>query len=312
MYIKVNGEWKPITLGAVDGTPLGTILINTTETIPDGYLECNGQAVSRTTYKDLFSIIGTTYGVGDGSTTFNVPDMKGRVVAGLEENLEYFDEIGKKGGETTHTLTIDEMPSDVGILNEKSGDFPKATLSSTSGWGYNANRELSSSNNQPHNILQPYITQIYIIKATKTIVNVSEVENDLSSDSTTNVPSVHAVKEEINNIKDIFSTDEIKTNKVWIDGKPIYRKVVDIGQLPSKAMKNIDINLQNVDMITSFKGIAYRSSDNRQLTLPNADEPEYTIGMWVTPEKITIQTYISSMDQYKKAYATIEYTKTTD
>lgn len=52
--------------------------------IPAGYLECNGQAVSRTTYAALFAVIGTTFGVGDGSTTFNVPDIAGRVIAGKE------------------------------------------------------------------------------------------------------------------------------------------------------------------------------------------------------------------------------------
>lgn len=58
--------------------PTGSSLLSYASWIPGGYLACNGQAVSRTTYARLFAIIGTTYGVGDGSTTFNVPDARGR------------------------------------------------------------------------------------------------------------------------------------------------------------------------------------------------------------------------------------------
>lgn len=65
--------------------PTGTILPYAPGTAPSGYLLCYGQAVSRSTYAALFSAIGTTYGVGDGSSTFNVPDLRGRVVAGQDD-----------------------------------------------------------------------------------------------------------------------------------------------------------------------------------------------------------------------------------
>ena len=52
--------------------------------IPDGYLECSGQTVSRTTFSALFAVIGTRYGVGNGSTTFNVPDLRGEFVRGFD------------------------------------------------------------------------------------------------------------------------------------------------------------------------------------------------------------------------------------
>lgn len=63
-------------------TPIGSILTWTQNTPPGGYLECNGSAISRTTYSALFSVIGTTFGVGDGSTTFNIPDMRGYFIRG--------------------------------------------------------------------------------------------------------------------------------------------------------------------------------------------------------------------------------------
>ena len=80
-------------------------------TAPTGYLLCDGSAVSRTTYADLYTAIGTTYGVGDGSTTFNVPNVKGKVPVGRDNGDTSFDTLGETGGEKTHTLTIAEMPS---------------------------------------------------------------------------------------------------------------------------------------------------------------------------------------------------------
>ena len=80
----------------------------------------SGQAISRTTYATLFGIVGTTYGVGDGSTTFNLPDKTGRVSAMMEAAASrltgsYFGgnstQIGAVGGSESHTLTAVEMPS---------------------------------------------------------------------------------------------------------------------------------------------------------------------------------------------------------
>lgn len=66
----------------------GTIVAYAGATVPAGWFICNGQAVSRTTYASLFAAIGTVYGVGDGSTTFNVPDLLGRVPVGLGSNAD--------------------------------------------------------------------------------------------------------------------------------------------------------------------------------------------------------------------------------
>ena len=66
------------------GVPIGTVLDFAGSTAPEGYLLCFGQAISRSAYASLFSVIGTTYGAGDGSTTFNLPDFRGRVGAGRD------------------------------------------------------------------------------------------------------------------------------------------------------------------------------------------------------------------------------------
>src|SRR5258706_233373 len=64
--------------------PTGTVIAYAGATQPGGWLFCNHVPVSRSTYAALFAVIGTTYGVGDGSMTFNVPDLRGRVAAGLD------------------------------------------------------------------------------------------------------------------------------------------------------------------------------------------------------------------------------------
>ena len=64
--------------------PAGSIIIFGGSSAPTGFLFCDGSAISRSTYSALFGIISTTYGVGDGSSTFNLPDIRGRVVAGKD------------------------------------------------------------------------------------------------------------------------------------------------------------------------------------------------------------------------------------
>lgn len=95
-----------------DGNPTGTILMWPTSSAPTGYLLCNGSAISRSTYAALFAVIGTTYGTGDGSTTFNLPDLRGRVPVGTGQGSGLTNRaLAATGGEESHTLTTSEMPS---------------------------------------------------------------------------------------------------------------------------------------------------------------------------------------------------------
>ena len=66
--------------------PTGSVHLMATTTVPGGYLKCDGSAISRTTYSDLFGLIGTAHGAGDGSTTFNVPDLRGEFVRGWDDS----------------------------------------------------------------------------------------------------------------------------------------------------------------------------------------------------------------------------------
>lgn len=88
----------------------GEIKIWSTGTAPSSWLLCRGQAISRTTYADLFAVIGTDWGVGDGSTTFNVPETQGKMIAGASATDGDFD-LADTGGAKTHTLTTAELAS---------------------------------------------------------------------------------------------------------------------------------------------------------------------------------------------------------
>lgn len=109
--------------GATSNNPTGAIIWYAGSSAPSGYLLCYGQAVSRTTYSALFAVVSTTYGSGDGSTTFNVPDVRGRVALGKDDmggsaasrvtssstNGANSTTLGGAGGAQTHTLTVSEL-----------------------------------------------------------------------------------------------------------------------------------------------------------------------------------------------------------
>jgi microcystin-dependent protein len=154
--------------------PTGSVIPFAGTAQPAGWLLCFGQAVLRTEYAALFTAIGTTYGTGDGSTTFNVPDLRGRVVAGQDDMGGTSanrltnqtggvdgDTLGATGGAETHTLTTAQMPAHTHTYVSSAaagsatvgagGNFGSANTGSTGGDG-------------AHNNVQPTIILNYIIK----------------------------------------------------------------------------------------------------------------------------------------------------
>jgi microcystin-dependent protein len=161
--------------------PVGTILPYAGATAPADYLLCYGQAINRTTYSSLFSIIGTTYGSGDGSTTFNIPDLRGRVVAGQDDMGGTSanrltgqsggvdgDVLGGTGGLETHTLTVSQLAS-----HTHDFQFTNMGRDSTLGQYVDQSNNLSESSvvfttaatggDGAHNNVQPTIILNYII-----------------------------------------------------------------------------------------------------------------------------------------------------
>lgn len=136
-YILANEAILRSMIKTEERMPIGTVLPFAGSSAPSGYLLCYGQAVSRTDYADLFAILSTTYGVGDGSTTFNLPDLRGRVVAGKDDMggsaasrltstvmSPNGNTLGATGGSQTHTLTQSEMPSHTHTQNSHSHNVP--------------------------------------------------------------------------------------------------------------------------------------------------------------------------------------------
>jgi len=124
---------------------------------PTGFLLCDGSAISRVTFSALFAVIGTTYGTGDGSTTFNLPNLKGRVPVGLDTSQTEFNTMGKTGGHKdlqahTHTFpNADSRGAWVGIASTAGGAATWSSATSSTGTGNAGN-------------LQPYQVVNYIIR----------------------------------------------------------------------------------------------------------------------------------------------------
>ena len=82
--LTADGDGSGLT--GITSTPASTVIYVAQNTAPTGYLKANGAAISRTTYADLFAAIGTTFGSGDGSTTFNVPDLRGEFIRAWDDS----------------------------------------------------------------------------------------------------------------------------------------------------------------------------------------------------------------------------------
>lgn len=186
--------------------PVGTISPYAGTSAPANWLLCDGAAVSRATYAALFDVTGTAYGVGDGSTTFNVPDLRGRVVAG-KDNMGGTTAsrltaagsgitgttLGNAGGTETHTLTEAQLAVHTHIQNahthtsnagEGSGSGATRDTAYGGGDGYKAtyytpglsiNNQTATNQNAgsglAHQNTQPTIITSYIIKAVADVTN---------------------------------------------------------------------------------------------------------------------------------------------
>jgi len=135
------------SIAAIVQTPPGTVAMTARTTAPTGWLLCDGSAISRTTYSALFAAIGTTYGIGDGSTTFNIPDFGGIFPRGAGTNGTLSDSSSTAFTATLGTYQNDAMQRITGTWAYSDPDDPISTgiCGHTSGGG--GNRILGDGSN---------------------------------------------------------------------------------------------------------------------------------------------------------------------
>lgn len=119
---RANGLWAPQS-----SMPTGAMAMWPTSSAPSGFLIANGAELDRTTFADLFAIIGTTYGSGNGVSTFNIPDMRGVFPIGVDAGDSDFDSLGETGGAKEVALTASQLPAHTHSINH---DHPSTTTSS--------------------------------------------------------------------------------------------------------------------------------------------------------------------------------------
>ena len=141
-------------MGIQGSLPAGVMMDYAGSTVPTGWLLCDGSAVSRTTYARLFAAVGTSWGIGDGSTTFNLPPG-GIVTVGYKSSDTDFNAVGKTGGAKTHTLTTSEMPAHTHTVSQ--GNVEGAGVSfAPNATAYTTRNTGSTGGGAAHNNMQPY------------------------------------------------------------------------------------------------------------------------------------------------------------
>jgi microcystin-dependent protein len=189
-YEATKYDFDGANLTGIEGIPTATIVPWSSASVPSGFLECNGAAVSRTTYADLFAIVSTTYGAGDGSTTFNVPDLQDNVAVGKSNNkalastggANTVTSTGNVGGSTANaTLSTNQLANHSHVLNSlknpgggqvgevtrpdnnANNNNPVNTANTGNAAGHSHNMSANFSGDAT-SVVQPYLAVIYIIK----------------------------------------------------------------------------------------------------------------------------------------------------
>lgn len=183
-YARQNASWLATDFGAYSPLAIGSVVAysGSNAAIPTGWIECNGQAVSRTTYSDLndlYAAAGYPYGDGDTTTTFNVPDLRGRSAVGVGTGTGLTARtLGQQFGAETHSLTLTEMPRH----NHTYRASPTFSVPSGSGNAAHGNDDgvtssvgglqgQGSGNSVAHNNVQPSLGMVWVVKGLEDVVS---------------------------------------------------------------------------------------------------------------------------------------------
>ena len=202
-------EIKSMDLG--DTMPIGSVIEWLGDIAPTNWLILDGKAISREDYVELFEIYGTKYGAGDGSKTFNLPDLRDYVPVGKSATDSNINEIGKKYGEKNHTLSISEMPRHTHNIAGSAGAGSSSSYSRISNVKvWESNKIDSSGGSKSHNNMQPSMAVNFIVKAKMSVGLTAEVVDNFNTNS-----SVDAASARLTNVLDsrvsIIENKEHKT-----------------------------------------------------------------------------------------------------
>jgi microcystin-dependent protein len=175
-YIKAESLQRLYTVTEEGRGTIGEVIAYVDDTAPDNFIYCDGSAVSRTDFSDLFAVMGTKFGIGDGSTTFNLPDMRGQFIRGVDDGRGLDADAGARsnGGDTIGSTQSDAIRNITGALtsnyitsspNNSSGALTSSIQQTSNRYGYTsgpywggrvdfsaANSVPTGSDNRPTNI----------------------------------------------------------------------------------------------------------------------------------------------------------------
>lgn len=281
---EINGEKKiiPLTTDTGTGAPVGTLIQQYKKKPMSGYLYCDGSTFDENVYPALYMYLGSNI----------LPDYRECVMVGAEQNTT--DTIATHDVYGEGEFKDDQLQEHThGLFNHNpGGDTGNYTVNS-SDTGFYDNAFTGSATSRDGETTHGKQKAVYVyIKAT----------SGLAENQQDNV---------LNNVKNYvdssnsYSTEEVKTGGTWIDGKPIYRKVVNVGTLTDTTSKSVQHNIQNLDSVVNLKLIAKDSTNNIICDFGGKD-----LSVYIDIANVII-TSGSNFTGYS-GYATIEYTKTTD
>lgn len=292
---EIDGQKKiiPLTSDTGTGAPVGTLISQYKKVAMSGYLYCDGSTFDQNAYPALYMYLGTNV----------LPDYRECVMVGAEQN-------------TTDTIATHDVYGEGEFKDDQLQNHQHYESANAGGseqvWG-----NIASSNGQINGWLTGYVKDartgdtntthgkqkaVYVyIKATSGLAE-NQQENVLND-----------VKEYVNS-SNSYSTDEVKTGGKWIDGKPIYRKVVNFGALPNASEKTVTFDVINDDTWVSITAIAKKSADGTIINIPYTDVNNIKAGInyYIKNNSIVVNTGVIDRSDFNKCYFILEYTKTTD
>ena len=314
---EINGQKKivPLTTDTGTGAPVGTLITQYKKVPMSGYLYCDGSTFDENDYPALYMYLGTNV----------LPDYRECVMVGAEQNttdtIATHDVYGEGEFKDDQLQRIQGTYTSGVVYGESYGigpntydgaftfavksDYTKYAISQqqaggSKGVGVKLDSARSTRTDDTDTTHGKQKAVYVYIKATSGLAE-NQQENVLND-----------VKGYVDS-SNSYSTAEVKTGGKWIDGKPIYRKVVDFGALPNATTKTVTFDTVSADTWVNVMALA-KSTDGNVINIPYADTSaaSHSITYVINDGRIQVNTGSVDRSGYNKCYFKLEYTKTTD